>query len=215
MKEPKRRRGRPPVASSEDRRNAILDLALKIFVEHGYVATTMDELAARGHWSKQTLYRLFPSKAALFESLADRHRKLMLNFDAVADDDLVDAALAKIFRADMTEADDLSRRVLLQLVGAERGLAPELATAIRTRGYEPSRAQLAEWIESRRTRGELTFDDSALDYAGILMAMVFAAPDMPSEPIAGSFNPSRYRAHIKRCITVFLNGVGSSARRQP
>jgi hypothetical protein len=139
----------------------------------------------------------------------------MLDFDAVAEDDPVDVALAKIFRADITEADDLSRRVLLQLVGAERGLAPELATAIRTRGYEPSRAQLAEWIENRRTRGELTFDDSAaLDYAGILLAMVFAAPDMPSEPIAASFNASRYRAHIRRCIAVFLGGVGSSGRRQ-
>jgi AcrR family transcriptional regulator len=209
MKEAKRPRGRPPVGSDEERRQAILDLALKIFVEQGYVATTMDELAAKGHWSKQTLYRLFPSKVALFEALADRHRQSMLDFGAIADEDPVDIALAKIFRVDLTEAEDLSRRSILQLAGAERGMAPELATAIRSCGYEPSRARLAQWLESRRARGELVFEEEALEYAGILMAMMFVAPGLPSDPSVPPFNPDRYRAHVKRCIAVFLGGVGS------
>lgn len=47
------------------REHAILDAAQQIMAETGYDAMTMDELAARAHVSKPTLYQYFPSKEAV------------------------------------------------------------------------------------------------------------------------------------------------------
>lgn len=51
---------------SERKRRAILDAATEIFLLHGYLAANMDELAARAQVSKQTVYKQFISKEALF-----------------------------------------------------------------------------------------------------------------------------------------------------
>ena len=47
------------------REHAILDAARQIMAETGYDAMTMDDLAARAHVSKPTLYQYFPSKEAV------------------------------------------------------------------------------------------------------------------------------------------------------
>jgi len=56
-----RRRGRP--ADVDPERVALL--ALRHFEEHGYEATTMDELAALAGIGRRTLFRYFPSKPDL------------------------------------------------------------------------------------------------------------------------------------------------------
>lgn len=51
------------------KRMAILTGAEQVFLDRGYAATTMDEVAATAGVGKQTVYRHFASKEALFESL--------------------------------------------------------------------------------------------------------------------------------------------------
>src|SRR3990167_11050444 len=51
---------------SERKRRAILDAATEIFLQHGYLGASMDELAAQAEVSKQTVYKQFASKEALF-----------------------------------------------------------------------------------------------------------------------------------------------------
>jgi TetR/AcrR family transcriptional repressor of mexJK operon len=51
---------------SERKRRAILDAATEIFLRHGYLGASMDEVAARAQVSKQTVYKQFASKEALF-----------------------------------------------------------------------------------------------------------------------------------------------------
>lgn len=53
-------------AKSEERRSAILEAAKTLFLERGYVATSMAEVSARAGGSKQTLYNYFASKEDLF-----------------------------------------------------------------------------------------------------------------------------------------------------
>lgn len=60
-----------PVKSwRDDRRQAILDVAFKSFLENGYAATSMSQIAANLGGSKTTLYHYFPSKDALFIAVA-------------------------------------------------------------------------------------------------------------------------------------------------
>lgn len=51
---------------SARKRRAILDAATNIFLKNGYLGTNMDEIAAVSDVSKQTVYKHFSSKEALF-----------------------------------------------------------------------------------------------------------------------------------------------------
>jgi AcrR family transcriptional regulator len=56
------RRGRP---RSEKARNAILDAAAELLLEHGLGAVSMDAVAGRAGVSKATIYRWWPTKETL------------------------------------------------------------------------------------------------------------------------------------------------------
>lgn len=60
------RRGRPGYD-----REQILDIAVQVFIEQGYDATSVSSLAARLGLSKSALYHHFPSKEALLEVALD------------------------------------------------------------------------------------------------------------------------------------------------
>ena len=59
-----------PVAEETGRsalkRRAILEAATEVFLKGGYLGTNMDEIAALSGVSKQTVYKHFASKEALF-----------------------------------------------------------------------------------------------------------------------------------------------------
>jgi len=54
-----------------ENRQAILQTAEEIFLEKGYQATTIDEIAERAEVTKRTLYKYFPSKLALYVHMFD------------------------------------------------------------------------------------------------------------------------------------------------
>lgn len=63
---PQRQRGRERVA-------ALLEAATACFVEKGYEATTMTEVAARAGASIGSLYQFFPTKEVLAQALVDQY----------------------------------------------------------------------------------------------------------------------------------------------
>lgn len=67
---PQRRRGHERVA-------ALLAAASDCFVEKGYDATTMTEIAARAGASIGSLYQFFPTKEALAEALTTAHAEAL------------------------------------------------------------------------------------------------------------------------------------------
>ena len=58
-----------PERASARKHRAILAAAEEMFLRSGYLGTNMDELAARSQVSKQTVYKHFGSKEALFVAL--------------------------------------------------------------------------------------------------------------------------------------------------
>ena len=53
----------------EDRPYEIINAALEVFVEHGYAASKLDDIACKAGISKGSLYRYFDSKADLFKEM--------------------------------------------------------------------------------------------------------------------------------------------------
>ena len=54
---------------SARKRRAIVDAATQVFLQKGYLATNMDEIAALASVSKQTVYKNFPGKESLFVAI--------------------------------------------------------------------------------------------------------------------------------------------------
>lgn len=61
-----------PEPGADARRDALLDAALELLREQGYRDTTMLQIATRARASKNTLYRHFETKEALFAALVAR-----------------------------------------------------------------------------------------------------------------------------------------------
>src|SRR6476469_7782553 len=64
-----RRGGRPTLEEAADLDRAVRDTALRLFLEDGYDATSMDAIAREAGTTKASLYARFPSKDALFSSV--------------------------------------------------------------------------------------------------------------------------------------------------
>ena len=57
---------------AEARPDEVLDAALELFVEKGFAATRVEDIAARAGLSKGAVYLYFPSKEAILEGLVKR-----------------------------------------------------------------------------------------------------------------------------------------------
>src|ERR1700730_17685941 len=57
------------ISRSERRRQALIKAATEVFVRHGYLGATTDEVAARASVSKQTVYKQFQDKQHLFAAV--------------------------------------------------------------------------------------------------------------------------------------------------
>ena len=73
MAEPVKRRYRSEAraAAAAETRRRIREAATELFVEQGYAATSLREVAARAGVGERTLYDAFPSKVALFSHALD------------------------------------------------------------------------------------------------------------------------------------------------
>jgi len=76
---PNSRRPRAAYLGPELRRPLILDVAMRLFLEHGYKGTSMDAVARAAGVSKPVVYDCFASKADLFGALIDREEQRMFD----------------------------------------------------------------------------------------------------------------------------------------
>ncbi len=163
MSSPERRRRAPRLASG----GTIREAAARLFLEKGYQATSMDEIAAAARISKQTIYTHFPSKEQLFAEL------VLANADRVED---FAAELVRTFRAANSLEEGLRRLArmyagfvvrpevlqLRRLVLGEAGRFPELARTYYERVPERVYAMLAGLFEELAREGRLRVDDGRL-----------------------------------------------------
>jgi TetR/AcrR family transcriptional regulator, mexJK operon transcriptional repressor len=201
---------------SRRKREAILEAATEAFLEHGYLGTSMDEIAAAAGVSKQTVYKHFADKRTLFAemvaSVVDESR------------DPVEAELATIEPADDVAADlrRLARRqldsileprllALRRLVIAEAGRFPELGRTFYERGFGRSSARVAEALARLAEGGALRVDDPQLAAAHLswltLSAPVNRAMLLGTDGIPSKREIDRY---IDAGVRVFLAAYGAA-----
>jgi AcrR family transcriptional regulator len=105
--------GRGPRMPAEQRRELVLGEAMAAFAAHGYAGTSTEEVARRAGISQPYLFRLFPTKKALFLALVERcFRRVREEFAAAAGELTGEEAMMAM--ADAYEA-LLDDRILLLL----------------------------------------------------------------------------------------------------
>ncbi len=122
--------GRPPREQAEALGDHVIAIADALFIERGFGATSMATVAARARVGKQTLYRRFPDKGALFSEVIRRRIDGMI---AEPDDDLHErdplAELKSLGAAALETVLDPQFIRLYRIIIAEAEPFPELACA--------------------------------------------------------------------------------------
>lgn len=208
----RRGRGRPRTQSDGQRRADIIDSARRTFIDLGFAGTTTDIVAARCKISKQTLYRLFPSKTELFLAVVTAHRQMMLALPRPdEEDEPVADVLQKIFMINMDEETRREREAFIHIVVREGGQFPEIAEILAREGIDRSRKDLADWLQVQNERGKLVLDAPASG-ARMLMDMLFGAAGMPDPNWK---TPDDRRDHLRLCIAIFTAGAGTACFARP
>ncbi len=155
-----------------ERRELVLEAAVAEFAAHGLAGTSTEEVARRAGISQPYLFRLFPTKKALFITLVERcFQRVRDTFAAAAADLTGDEALTAMADAYELLLDDRTL-LLLQMQAYAACDDPDVRAATRT-GYK----QL--WELSERLTG-LPFQ-TIVDFFAVGMLMnVAAAMDLPS-----------------------------------
>jgi AcrR family transcriptional regulator len=140
--------GRP---RSEECTRAIIDATLQELAESGYVALTIDGVAARSGSGKATIYRRWSTKAELVADAIDQHTFAELPMDDTGD---LETDLRRYLRALERALSGIDGELLLALT-AERLRNPELASAFDRRFVDERRTWLRGLLRSAIDRGEL------------------------------------------------------------
>jgi AcrR family transcriptional regulator len=148
---------------SARKHRAILDAATEIFLRSGYLGTNMDEIAALSSVSKQTVYKHFESKEALFVAIVTRMTSEAGDtvHDAIPDlgkDDDLAEYLVNYAERQLTIV--LTPRImqLRRLVIGEVSRFPELAKVLYELGPKRAMTILAAMFGRLAERGLLIID---------------------------------------------------------
>ncbi|WBQ14893.1 TetR/AcrR family transcriptional regulator [Sphingobium yanoikuyae] len=144
-----------------DRRQTILEVAARHFLENGYAATSMSAIAAILGGSKGTLWNHFPSKEELFRAVLENatstyRARLSEILDPGGDlaSTLHRTALSLLEKVTSPEAIALHR-----LIASEGGRFPEMSRIFYEMAPSHTRMLLARFLEGAMDRGQLRRDD--------------------------------------------------------
>jgi AcrR family transcriptional regulator len=162
----------------EARPGELLDAALEVFVEQGYAATKLEQIARRAGVTKGTMYLYFESKEALFKAMVRVHvvqgiadaETLVQSFEGSARDMLV--ALMENWWARVVES---HRSALAKLVVSEVGQFPDLARFYHEEVISRSMKLFEHVLRLGMARGEFRRVDPALSVRLVIAPMLMAA----------------------------------------
>jgi TetR/AcrR family transcriptional repressor of mexJK operon len=203
---------------SAQKRRAILAAASDVFLRSGYLGTNMDEIAALSGVSKQTVYKHFASKEALFieivSSMTGRAGDAVHIEPQLPDSaDALAAYLEDYALRQLTVVLTPSLMQLRRLVIGEVSRFPELARALYEGGPGRAMRQLADIFRRLDERGLLAVPDPATAAAHFNW-LVMSQPINQAMLLGDAGIPSA--AELKReaeaGTRVFLAAYGRRAR---
>ena len=144
------------------RREAILDVAAKSFLEHGYDGTTMSGIAATLGGSKGTLWNHFPSKEVLFAAVIDRktiafREQLLMILNPEAE---IAVALRRFCTEFLHRITSPEAIALYRLVVGEANRFPEMGRIFYERAPRQTQLLLADYFAAAMAQGRFRQSDA-------------------------------------------------------
>lgn len=196
--------GRP-----ESRREALLRAAAELFLEQGYVATSIDAIIDRAGGSKRNIYKEFGNKEGLFTAIVAESAEKALS-TLVADEsegpDLRETLTAfgqHLFAVYMSPAVIGIYRIAV----AEANRFPDLVGSFYDQGPGRTTVRLAEVLEFANRRGEIQTDDCQR-VAGHFVSMIRG--NLHLQVVLGLRPPpsvEEIQEAVASAVEVLLNGV--------
>ncbi|MGN7880312.1 TetR/AcrR family transcriptional regulator [Ensifer sp. 22460] len=204
-----RSRGRPQVRSDDETRKVIILAAERQFCDLGYETANINVIAQNSRVSTKTLYRLFPTKADLFERVISlRIDEFVIevdeeNLDAMS----LKAGLVRLLAAYghlVLAADTIA---IIRLVLAEAERFPQIAATFWEKAIERTNATLEQWLKRQSEAGRLVIV-CPYQTAGMLRGMMAMEPQRAV--MMGRVNAIDEATIITRaeiCAEIFLSGT--------
>jgi AcrR family transcriptional regulator len=185
-----------PTVRGQRRREAVLDAAESLFLEHGFLGVSMDELGAAAGITGPGLYRHFPSKDALLMAVLDRLWAQLKPAVAQAGELPPDASLEVLLDAHLDLA--LGRPAAVVLLVRELAHLPD---DYRARAARNHRRYLDAWATALVGRDPTLPHDQAWAIALAVHGLLDSAA---IQARAGGPTPDDRRALLERLARTVL-----------
>lgn len=199
--------GRPPKAKQDAAATRIIKAATALFANRGFAGTSMEQVAAHCGASKDTVYRRYPSKVALFEAVVEHAHQ---------------CATAKLEKMPVASGNSLERLRSLMLLLLHVNMEPELiawkritfseAVVFEKNGpippqSDPIMVKLIEAVDEAQDFGAIRAGD-ATEIAHHLIHCMVALPTTAAMMGSKEFDSRRnIEAHFHRTWHWLVNGV--------
>ena len=205
--------GRPSKADQDMAAERIIVAATELFASKGFAGTSMEQVASRCGAGKDTVYRRFPSKVALFEAVVSRaHKK----------------AIAKLEKLPLIDGNPLERLNSLVLELLHVNMEPELIALKRITFSEtvvfekkgpippqpdPIMAKLTEAVVEAQEAGAISAGDATAIAHHLIHCMV-ALPTTAAMMGSNEFDSRQtIEAHFDRTWHWLINGLSGGKTR--
>nr|WP_320193162.1 TetR/AcrR family transcriptional regulator [uncultured Desulfobacter sp.] len=173
--------------------------AQELFQSNGFIGTSMDKIAEQAHVTKQTVYRYFESKEALFKSALEAQR-LAMNNDFLDALDLEDTTKAlNTFAIGFVER-HLSKAHLanIRLLVSEGPKVPEITRAFYAVGPTRTKTRLALFFKERFNIEDAQYEIDV--FLSILLSMrMTVLTGLVAPP-----SPAKIRQHAVKAVKTIL-----------
>lgn len=200
---------------SARKRLAVLEAATDVFLQGGYLGASMDDIAAMASVSKQTVYKQFASKEALFIAVVTRLANeasdaVHNDMPPFAEDDDLARYLAGYAERQLTVVMTPRLMQLRRLVIGEVGRFPELGRVLFAGGPKRAMDALAAAFARLAARGLLVLDDPAIA-ASHFNWLVMSAPLNRAMLLGDAAipDPAELHGHTAEAVRVFLAAYGA------
>lgn len=192
------------------KRRVIARAAATVFVRDGYVATSMDEVAAVAGVGKQTVYNYFGNKEQLFLAVINEAisgvleeflATLATSFPGSED---LEGDLVRLGLILLTRVLDPELMAVRRLVIAEVGRFPQLGQAWYESGPGHLAIALSESLRQLAERGQLTIDDPVAAASNFNWLIVSRPQNMVLFGVVDRFTAAEIEEFVASGVKVFL-----------
>jgi len=193
-------------------RDKILEAALKLFSQKGYLGATTKEIAKEAGIAEITLFRHFPTKERLFEEVINTYsflpalKELMPEIARMSYEKAL-AEIAKRFLETLS-----SRKDLIQIMHSEMHRYPEKIHMIHNSIIDDVIKTLASYFEKLKTKGVLKDFDSELG-ARAFLGMFFSYFNAQELKMRKKYKGDDTEMTINEYVNIFVNGTLKAASR--